>query len=89
MNTARPEASPLFYPLDNLPKTLIQASSNEILLGESIRYANKARAAGSDVTLQVWQDQLHDWQLFNHGHGSANEAWEQISEFLNSLTQES
>ena len=68
-----------------LPPTLIQASSSELLLGESIRYTNKARQAGSYVTLQIWQDQLHDWQLFNHGHGSANDAWDKVSEFIEGL----
>ena len=85
MNTASALASPLFFELNDLPKTLIHASSSEILLGESVRYVNKARSQGSDVSLQVWKNQLHDWHLFNRGHGSANAAWAKVQEFIDSL----
>lgn len=84
-NPASPLMSPLFFDLTDLPKTLIHASSSEMLLGESIRYANKARAAGSDVTLQVWENQVHDWHIFNTGQGSANTAWQEVKKFIQSL----
>ncbi len=83
INPANPLASPLFQDLSDLPPTLIHASSNEVLLGESIRYVNKASASGSQVTLQVWKNQLHDWHLFNMGHGSANAAWHEVETFIN------
>ncbi len=85
MNPAHKTASPLFYDLCNLPKTLIHASSSEMLLGESIRYTNKARAQGSDVTLQVWKNQLHDWHLFNRSRGSAGAAWQEVAKFIKTL----
>ena len=85
MKPSNPLNSPLFYELSNLPKTLIHASSSEMLLGESIRYTNKAQAAGSDVKLQIWKDQLHDWHLFNMGQGSANTAWAEVDKFIKSL----
>jgi acetyl esterase/lipase len=84
MNPANELASPLFGDLSDLPPTLIHASSNEVLLGESIRYTNRALAMGSEVTLQIWKDQIHDWHLFNMGYGSANVAWDEIARFLNS-----
>ncbi|RBP49369.1 alpha/beta hydrolase [Arenicella xantha] len=82
MNPANELASPLFGDLAELPPTLIHASSNEMLLGESIRYVNRAKSMGSNVTLQVWKDQIHDWHLFNMGHGSANVAWQEIKKFI-------
>ncbi len=85
MNPAHRSASPLFYDLSDLPKTLIHASSTEMLLGESIRYTNKAREQGSDVQLQVWENQLHDWHLFNRTQGSAGAAWSEVAKFIESL----
>ncbi|GHA21654.1 hypothetical protein GCM10008090_34470 [Arenicella chitinivorans] len=85
MNPANPLASPVFGDLSSLPPTLIHASSNEMLLGEAIRYANRAKAMGSDVTLQVWKDQIHDWHLFNLGYGSANHAWREVEKFIHQV----
>lgn len=84
-NPANKLVSPVFADLRDLPPTLIHASSNEMLLGESIRYTNRARAAGSSVKLQIWQDQVHDWHLFNMGYGSAVSAWQEVKKFLNTL----
>jgi len=82
MSPANPLVSPIFSDLSSLPPTLIHASSTEMLLGESIRYTNKARSQGADVRLQVWQDQVHDWHLFNMGFGSANVAWNEVAKFI-------
>lgn len=82
MNPADELASPIFGDLSELPPTLIHASSNEMLLGESIRYANRAKSQGSNVTLQVWKEQIHDWHLFNMGQGSANTAWQEVHKFI-------
>jgi len=85
VNPADPLNSPLFGDLSDLPPTLIQASDCEMLLGESIRYTNKAQAAGSDVKLQIWKNQIHDWQLFAPRSGSAKEAYAEVEAFINSL----
>ena len=74
--------SPLFGDLNDLPPTLIHASSSEVLLGDSIRYTNKAKAAGSDVKLQIWADQIHDWHILSSGSGSADEAWSEVDKFI-------
>ena len=77
--------SPLFGDLDNLPPTLIQASNSEVLVGDAIRYTNKAKAANSDVTLQLWADQVHDWQLFSADSGSGKQAWDEVAKFISRL----
>lgn len=82
-NTANPMVSPLFADLSNLPPTLIHASSSEMLLGDAIRYTNRARVSGSNVKLQIWRNQMHDWHLMNIGKGSANTAWTEVTLFLN------
>ena len=86
MNPANKLASPVFDDLSDLPPTLIHASSNEMLLGEAMRYTNKARAAGSSVTLQIWKNQIHDWHLFNMHSGSAEKAWSEVSKFIDNLS---
>ena len=57
-----PLASPLFGDLTNLPPILMQVGSNEIILSDSTQFAEKARSAGVDVTLDVWKDMQHEWQ---------------------------
>ena len=59
-----PMLSPLLGDLSALPKTLIQVSRDEMLYGDSQRYTNKARAHGSEVTLQVWPKMVHVFQGF-------------------------
>ncbi len=59
-----PLASPLYADLHGLPPLLIQVGMDEILLSDSTRLAEKAKAAGVDVTLQVWPDMMHVWQAF-------------------------
>lgn len=86
-NPSNALASPIYGDLSDLPPTLIHVSSSEMLIGESIRYVNRARSYGSDVTLQVWRDQVHDWHLFNLGYGSANVAWNEIAKFIAELDE--
>lgn len=81
-NPATTIVSPVFGDLDDLPPTLIHASSSEVLLGDAIRYTNKAKAAGSDVTLQIWENQIHDWHLFNRNSGSGKQAWGEVEKFI-------
>jgi epsilon-lactone hydrolase len=59
-----PMLSPLLGSLAALPRTLIQVSRDEMLYGDSHRYANKAKAHGSEVTLQVWPRMVHVFQGF-------------------------
>ncbi len=59
-----PVLSPLLGNLSGLPSILIQVGRDEMLYGDSQRYANKARAHGCDVTLQVWPKMVHVFQAF-------------------------
>lgn len=62
-NSKRPEA-PIFQDLSGLPRLLIQPGGDNIMLSDSIRLAEKAKAAGVDVTFDVWDDMWHDFQGF-------------------------
>ncbi len=61
---ANPLASPLYGRFEGLPPMLIHVGGNEILLDDSLRLAEKARAAGVDVEIKVWQDVPHVFQAF-------------------------
>ena len=58
-----PLASPTFGDLAGLPPLLIQVGSHEMLLSDATRFAEKARQAGVDVTLEVWPEMQHEWQF--------------------------
>jgi monoterpene epsilon-lactone hydrolase len=58
-----PLISPLFADPAGLPPLLIQAGSDEILLDDARQFAEKAQAAGVQVTLQVWEGMFHVFQM--------------------------
>ncbi len=58
-----PLASPTFADLHGLPPLLIQVGSHELLLSDAERFAERARAAGVEVTLEVWPEMQHEWQF--------------------------
>ncbi|MBN1138897.1 MAG: alpha/beta hydrolase [Anaerolineae bacterium] len=58
-----PLASPIYADLRGLPPLLMQVGSDEILLPDVERFAEKARAAGVEATLEVWPEMQHDWQM--------------------------
>jgi acetyl esterase/lipase len=78
-----PVVSPAFGDLAGLPPLLIHASDIEMLLDDSVRYANKASAAGSPVTLQTWNHVVHVWHIFNPELTEARQAFDEIGRFLN------
>lgn len=59
-----PLASPLYADLTGLPPLLIQVGERECLLDDSLRLAEKAKAAGVDVTIDVWEEMIHVFQSF-------------------------
>ncbi len=56
-----PLVSPAHADFRGFPPLLIQVGSEEILLDDSLSLAEKARAAGVDVALEVWDGLWHDW----------------------------
>lgn len=56
-------ASPLFADLSGLPPLLIQVGSEEVLLDDSRNLNDRAKAAGVEVTLEVWNGMMHVWHL--------------------------
>jgi acetyl esterase/lipase len=77
-----PLASPLFADLRGLPPLLVQVGSDELLLDDSTRFASRARDAGVDVTLEVWEDMFHVWHAFGDMLPEAVRACERIATWL-------
>ena len=82
VSPTNPLASPLRGELHNLPPTLVHVSESELLLENAQRYVAKAQAAGSPVEVKTWPDMVHVWHLFTPLLPEAEEAFEDISEFL-------
>ncbi len=60
-----PLASPLYGHANDLPPLLIQASKQELLVDDSLRFARSAEAEGVDVTLELLDGPLHGVPFFS------------------------
>jgi acetyl esterase/lipase len=83
-NATEPLISPLFGDLRGLPPIHIQSGRNEILLDDSVRFYEKARQTGVDVTLKIWDDMFHVFQLFSF-LPETQESTKQVSAFINKV----
>jgi acetyl esterase/lipase len=77
-----PYASPLYAELHGLPPILIHVGDAEVILDDSTRFAAKARAAGTDVTLEVWDQMPHVWHAFAGLLPESDQAIERIGGWL-------
>jgi acetyl esterase/lipase len=82
-----PYASPLYGDHTGLPPTLIQVGSEEVLLDDSVRMAERMRAAGCEVELQVWPRLPHVWQVWARLMPEAREAIAHIGTFVRGRMQ--
>ena len=81
-----PSASPLFADLNGLPPTLVLVGTNEALLDDSTRLADRARHAGVDVTLNVADDMYHMWPIMSSFLPEARNAVQDIGQFVRNHT---
>ncbi|HEU4328239.1 MAG TPA: alpha/beta hydrolase [Roseiflexaceae bacterium] len=79
---ADPLASPLFGDLRGLPPLLIQSADHEVLLSDGVRLAERARRAGVDATLEVWDELWHVWHAWADELPEAREAIARAGAFL-------
>lgn len=78
-----PLVSPLYADLRGLPPLLIQVGDRETVLDDSVMFSDKARAAGVDVDLEVWDGMIHVFQMFSAELPEAHQAIASIAGFLN------
>lgn len=81
-DVTQPLVSPLFGEFHGLPPALFQVGDAETLRDDSVRAAEKARAAGVGATLEVWPEMPHVWHFFAPVLPQANEAIERIGAYL-------
>lgn len=81
-----PLAAPLHADLAGLPPLLLQVGDAETLLDDSTRLAERARAAGVDVTLKVWDEMPHVWHLFAPILPEGRQAIDEIGSFFQART---
>jgi len=77
-----PLASPNFASLRSLPPLLIHVGRDEVLLDDSIKLDQKAKADGVDSTLEVWEDMIHVWHAFHPMLPESRQAITRVGEFL-------
>lgn len=77
-----PLASPLFADLHGLPPVLLQVGDRETVLDDSRNFAKRAREAGVDVQLEVWDEMIHVFQQFTTDLPEAGLAIDSIGRFL-------
>lgn len=77
-----PSASPLHAALAGLPSIRVHVGDDEVLLDDSVRFVDRALAAGVDVQLDVWEGMVHGF-LSGFGRLTAStQAVRQIGSFL-------
>jgi acetyl esterase/lipase len=82
LDARTPLAAPLYADLSGLPPLLIQVGTAETLLDDATRIAERARKAGVDVTLEVWDDMIHVFQAFAPMLPEGQQAIDKIGEYL-------
>ncbi|MDF3215985.1 MULTISPECIES: alpha/beta hydrolase [Mesorhizobium] len=81
-DATNPKASPLYAQLRGLPPIRIDVGDDELLLADSIRYADRARAAGVEVTLSVWEGMPHVFQSSLGQFLAAEQSVNAIGDFI-------
>ncbi len=78
----QPLASPLYADLSRLSPLLMQVGDAEVLLDDTRRVAEKAKAAGVEVTVEVYPDMMHIFQLFAPVLPEGQQAIDRIGAFV-------
>lgn len=81
-----PLVSPLYADFHGFPPLLIQVGSDEILLDDARRLAEKAHANGVDVTLRIWEGLWHAWHALGGLTPESEQAFQEIHTFLQEKT---
>ena len=80
-----PLLSPLYADLSGLPPMLVHAGAHEILLDDARRVVERAREAGVDASLGVFEDMWHVFQAFP-GMPETRQAMREIGAFIRRCT---
>jgi monoterpene epsilon-lactone hydrolase len=81
-----PIASPLFGDWNGAPPLLILVGDAEVLLDDSRKLADVAKAAGVDVTLSIYPEMPHIWTMSYPAFPEAVEGVTEMAEFVARVT---
>lgn len=84
-----PLVSPVFANVAGLPPTFIQVGDDEILLSDSTRFADKLKAAGVPVEIEIWPHMWHVFQLFIGKMPESRRAIGRIGAYMKTQTRAS
>ncbi len=81
-DVTNPYISPLYGDFSGFPPMLLQVGSQEMLLSDSERVAEKAKHAGVKVRLSVYEGMFHVFQMAMRMIPESNTAWKEVGAFL-------
>ena len=87
-SSKNPLVSPLYANLEKLPPMLIHAGNIETLRDDSVRLADRAKTAGIDVILKIWEDMPHVFQNYYNDLPESNQSIENIGRFIQKVLRE-
>ncbi|WP_104500729.1 alpha/beta hydrolase [Acinetobacter indicus] len=83
-----PRVSPLFDDLTDLPPTLVQVGSKELLLDDAQRFRDKAEQAGVKVSFKLYTGMWHNFIMFSPWFDEAKMALADLAEFAHQQDQD-
>jgi epsilon-lactone hydrolase len=75
-------ASPLRADLAGLPPIRVHVGDDEVLLDDSVRFVDRALAAGVDARLDIWEGMVHGFPASVGQLSASTQALQQIGSFL-------
>lgn len=81
-NPKNPYISPLYAELKGLPPILIQTGTADLIVDDALRFVENAKKSGLDITLDLWQDMFHVFQIFGWYFPESKTALKKIGNFI-------
>ncbi len=85
-NPRAPLASPIHADLSGLPPLLLHVGSIECLVSDTTVLAERAKKAGVEVEVEIWDDMPHVWHQFAAVLPEGQQAIERVGEFIRKHT---
>lgn len=77
-----PYISPVFTSVEGFPPTLIICGTREVLLNDSVAFANKLKAGGVEHELHLWRGMFHDFPITGFVLRESKDAAALTAEFI-------
>lgn len=82
---SNPLISPLFGNYTNIAPILIQVGTDEILLSDSLRMIEVAKAQKASITVDIWDNMMHVWHFGWPYVPEARQAIQKITHFIHGI----